>query len=108
VDARDAGVASASVNAMQQVGGSVGTSLFNTIAGTVLASYVTAHAIPHSLPAQQAKLAALGVQAHAAVHSYTVSFWIAAAVFLGGAVLAAIILRSGVPQTDGEHAAVAL
>ena len=43
VEPRDAGVASAAVNVMQQVGGSVGTSLFNTIAGTTVASYVAAN-----------------------------------------------------------------
>jgi EmrB/QacA subfamily drug resistance transporter len=35
VDPRDAGVASATVNTAQQVGGSLGTALLNTIAGTV-------------------------------------------------------------------------
>lgn len=36
----DAGVASAAVNAVQQMGGAIGPALFNTIAGSVLAGYL--------------------------------------------------------------------
>jgi EmrB/QacA subfamily drug resistance transporter len=43
VDPRDAGVASASVNTAQQVGGSLGTALLNTIAANATASYLDAH-----------------------------------------------------------------
>ncbi len=108
VEPRDAGVASAAVNAMQQVGGSVGTSLFNTIAGTVVTSYLASHIVPSGLPAQQQRLAGLAVQTHAAVHSYTVAFWIAAAVFLAGAIVAAAVLRSDIPQVDEAAAPVAV
>ena len=39
----DAGVASASVNTGQQLGGSIGTSLLNTVAASATAAYLTAH-----------------------------------------------------------------
>jgi predicted MFS family arabinose efflux permease len=39
----DSGVASALVNTMQQVGGSIGTSALSTIALTATASYLAAH-----------------------------------------------------------------
>lgn len=40
VEAHDAGVASASVNAMQQVGGSIGTALLSTFASTAASHYL--------------------------------------------------------------------
>jgi EmrB/QacA subfamily drug resistance transporter len=89
----DSGVASATVNTMQQVGGSVGTALLNTIAATAGATYASSHlSAAHSRPALQL------LQANSAIHSYTVSFWWAAGVFLLGAVLSAIALRPGLPE----------
>ena len=41
----DAGVASASVNTGQQLGGSIGTSLLNTIAASATTSYIAAHIV---------------------------------------------------------------
>ena len=40
VAAEDAGVASATVNAMQQVGGSIGTALLNTLAASAATDYL--------------------------------------------------------------------
>ena len=100
VEPDDAGVASAAVNVMQQIGGSVGTSLFNTIAGTVVTTYLTSHLVGLS-PGSPAYLL---TQANAQLHSYTVAFWIAAAVFAGGAIISALVLRSGVAQGDNEPA----
>ena len=85
----DAGVASATVNAVQQMGGSIGPSLFNTLAGTVLTGYVAANG---------ARLASSSVsddeiRAMAAVHSYSVSFDIAAAILVACALLSAWMLR---------------
>lgn len=87
VRAEEAGVASATVNAVQQIGGSIGPSLFNTIAGSVLASY---------LASRGGQLAA-GVTDErvlntAAVHSYGVAFDIAAAILLGSALISAGLL----------------
>jgi EmrB/QacA subfamily drug resistance transporter len=90
----DAGVASAMVNTCQQIGGSVGTALLNTIAASALSSYLASHG--HSLPAQ----------AGAAVHSYVVAFWVAAAIFAGAAVVCGLILRSGVLKSSGDQVAV--
>jgi EmrB/QacA subfamily drug resistance transporter len=83
-DADDAGVASAMVNTCQQVGGSIGTALLNTIAASALTSYLVTHG--HGPAAV----------AGAAVHSYVVTFWVAAAIFVGSAIACGLILRSGV------------
>jgi predicted MFS family arabinose efflux permease len=103
VQPRDAGVASAAVNVAQQIGGSVGTSLFNTIAGSVVATYVAAHLAGAKAGSARYNL----VQANANLHSYIVAFWIAAAVFIGGAVISALVLRSGIAQPEGESAVAA-
>jgi EmrB/QacA subfamily drug resistance transporter len=99
VDAADSGVASATVNTMQQVGGSVGTALLNTIAASAASAYAGAHLAHASSPAGAQLL-----RANAAIHSYTTAFWWASAVFALGAVLSAIALRSGVPQSDRQAA----
>ncbi|AMB60415.1 Puromycin resistance protein pur8 [Microterricola viridarii] len=77
-----AGVASATVNTSQQVGGSIGTALLNTLAATAATSYVSAH-----LPASPE------VIAEAALHSYSVAYWWAAGFFAFGAVLSALLFR---------------
>ena len=99
VEAHDSGVASATVNTMQQVGGSVGTALLNTIAATAASSYAGAHLADAGTP----KWLAL-VQANAAIHSYTTAFWWAAAIFVVGAAITALVLRPGIPQLDPEAA----
>jgi EmrB/QacA subfamily drug resistance transporter len=94
-DPHDAGVASAMVNTCQQVGGSIGTALLNTIAASALASYLVTHG---NSPA---------AEAGAAVHSYVVAFWVAAAIFAGAAVVCGLVLRSGVLTDDvGETVVV--
>jgi len=82
VDRSFAGVASATVNTSQQVGGAIGTALLNTLAATAATDYVAAHA-----PATEQ------VMADAAIHSYTVAYWWGAAFFAFGAVLAAVVFR---------------
>ena len=85
VDNRDAGVASALVNAVQQVGGSLGTALLNTIAVSAFTSYVVDHAInPRTDP---------GGLVVATVHSYTVAFWVSAALMAAAAIIAAVFIR---------------
>ena len=59
---QDSGVASALVNTMQQVGGSIGTSALSTIALTATASYLVSH---HTSPL---------APAIAATHGYTTAF----------------------------------
>jgi MFS family permease len=79
---RDSGVASALVNTMQQVGGSIGTAALSTVALTATASYLAAHHAGRLAPAT------------AAVHGYSVAFWVSAALFGVGAVVAALLLPS--------------
>jgi hypothetical protein len=82
VEPHDAGVASAMVNTMQQVGGSIGTALLSTLA----ASASTA-----ALVGQAPTPAALSA---AAVDGYTTAFWWAAAIFAAGALLCTALLSS--------------
>ncbi|HEY4279937.1 MAG TPA: MFS transporter [Conexibacter sp.] len=84
----DAGVASALVNTMQQVGGSVGTALLSTLSASAVGSYVATHG------AQSASAAA--------VHGYTVAFWWAAGIFAVGAVAVGFLMRSGVRVADAS------
>ncbi|WTL51034.1 DHA2 family efflux MFS transporter permease subunit [Streptomyces sp. NBC_01497] len=100
VQPRDQGVASATVNTMQQVGGSIGTALFNTIAATAATSYAKDHIGQRDLPVQ------------AALHSYASAYWWAAAFFAGGLVVSALLYRRGrpaafapAPQDTGSTAA---
>jgi EmrB/QacA subfamily drug resistance transporter len=76
----DAGVASATVNTAQQVGGSIGTAFLSTM----FAEAVSGFAAPAGAPAQL-------VQAQAAVHGYTTAFWWAAGVLAVGAVVTALL-----------------
>ena len=80
----DSGVASALVNTMQQVGGSIGVSILSTISASATTSYLLAH---HTGP----KALAL---ATAATHGYTLAFTISAALLGLGAVLAILMLPS--------------
>ena len=92
----DAGVASALVNTSQQIGGSIGTALLNTLAASAATSFMIGKA-PTALN-----------EGMAAVHSYTTSFTVSAWIFLGGAVVAAAILRSGAPAVgEGSDVPVA-
>jgi EmrB/QacA subfamily drug resistance transporter len=78
----DSGVASALVNTMQQVGGSIGTSALSTVALTAAASYLAAH---HTSPL---------APAIAATHGYTQAFAISAALLGAGFILAMALLPS--------------
>ena len=92
VQAADAGVASATVSASQQIGGSVGTALLSTIATSALSTYITgAHA-----HVSQALLA------HAAVHADTTAFVWAAAIFAIGAVIAGSLFERGTKALEVE------
>jgi EmrB/QacA subfamily drug resistance transporter len=101
VHAEDAGVASALVNACQQVGGALGTALLSTIA----ASATSAFTGTHLALARRAGRAVLAD--HAAIHGYTVAFWVSAGLFVAGAIIAAGLYqrRADVPES-GESAEV--
>jgi EmrB/QacA subfamily drug resistance transporter len=105
VDQQDAGVASAMVNASQQIGGSIGTALLNTIAATATATYVTAHAQGSPSPS----LAAAGL-----VHGFTVALWWAVGVLALAAIVVAVLINQRSERTravvaragDGQAATV--
>jgi hypothetical protein len=82
VQRQDSGVASALVNTMQQVGGSIGTSALSTIALTATTSYLIAH---HTGPLAPAV---------AATHGYTTAFAVSAGIFGLGVILAVTLLPS--------------
>lgn len=75
------GVASATVTVSQQLGAPIGTSLLNTMFATAVATYITAH-----------RSAAIG---SALAHGYDTAFWWTCGIAAGGAVVAALMLRSG-------------
>ncbi|MEA2313642.1 MAG: hypothetical protein QOI03_334 [Solirubrobacteraceae bacterium] len=85
----DAGVASALVNTMQQVGGSVGVALLSTLSASAATGFVASHGGPTP-----------STVAAAAVHGYTTAFSWAAGIFFVGALLSSVLLRSGVQKLD--------
>jgi EmrB/QacA subfamily drug resistance transporter len=78
----DAGVASALVNATQQVGSSLGVALLSTVAGTATANYLTTHG------------ATSVTRAAALVHGYTMAFAYSAVLVGVGAVAALLLVRA--------------
>ena len=88
----DAGVASATLNVGQQLGGSIGTALLNTIATSAAATYLTSlHLSPAALATARGKLGL----AMAQVHGYTTAFWWTAAIFAVGGVVCGALFRWG-------------
>jgi EmrB/QacA subfamily drug resistance transporter len=87
----DAGVASASLNTMQQVGGSIGTALLSTIAAHATTSYLADH------PGGANAMAA-------AVHGYTTAFLVAGGIFTFGAIAIFLLIKPhvvpGAASTD--------
>jgi Major Facilitator Superfamily len=89
VGPEDAGVASALVNTIQQVGGSIGVALLSTLSAPAATGFVVSRGGP-----TPSTLAA------AAVHGYTTAFWWAAGIFFLGALLTGVLrwgLRSTTP-----------
>ncbi|WP_406185916.1 MFS transporter [Streptomyces sp. NBC_01006] len=92
IDPRDAGVGSATVNAMRQTGGSVGTALMSTLA---------AGAIARSLAGRQPTPE---LAARAALEGYHTVFTAAAVIFAVGAVLTLFMLPGGL-SVERRHGA---
>jgi EmrB/QacA subfamily drug resistance transporter len=84
----DAGVASALVNTMQQVGGSLGVAFLNTIATTATANYAISHGGP----------SLAGV-----VHGFTTTFAIGVGIFAAAAVLVFLLIRAQVRPGAGAE-----
>jgi EmrB/QacA subfamily drug resistance transporter len=97
VEAQDAGVASATVNTAQQIGGSIGTALLNSLAATAASHYLVGKNASNQL-----------VLAAAEVHSYTVAYWWAAGIFGVGAIICGLILKAGKPDPADPDAAPAV
>ena len=85
VDAEHAGVASASVNTFQQIGGSIGTAVLSAFAATATTDYLGGLGRAPSALDQQL----------AAVDGYTTVFWWAAGIFVVGAVISGALFRPG-------------
>ncbi|WP_204249264.1 MFS transporter [Frondihabitans sp. PAMC 28766] len=66
----DAGVASATVNTMQQIGGSIGTALLSTLSASAVTAYITSHGTT--------KLD----QANAVLSGYHLAFYVSTGVFV--------------------------
>jgi EmrB/QacA subfamily drug resistance transporter len=78
----DTGVASAMVNTMQQVGGSIGTAVLSSIFASAVTAYAAGKPPTPQLPGE------------ATVHGYTVAFWVAAGVFAVGAIVVGSTMRA--------------
>jgi MFS family permease len=89
VQLSDQGVASATANTAQQIGGSISTALLNSLAASAAAQYV-----------QQHPTAPL-VGANATLHSYATAYWWAAGFFIVGTVVTALLFRRKSP-TQGH------
>jgi EmrB/QacA subfamily drug resistance transporter len=81
VEPHHSGVASALVGATQQVGGSIGTAVLSSIFAGAVTAYAQGRPHTPQLPGD------------AAVHGYTVAFWVAAAVFGAGALAVGVLMR---------------
>jgi len=81
IDAKDAGVSSALVNATQQIGSSLGTALLNTVAAAATAAYLAVNA--HHL----------GATVEAPVHGYTTGFTVSAVLVFAAAAVTAFMIR---------------
>jgi EmrB/QacA subfamily drug resistance transporter len=98
---QDAGVASATLNTGQQIGGSIGTALLNTIFASTVAHYLTSHISPATLVHGHQAPSLTGMSL---IHGYTTAFWVAAAIFAAGSVICGVLFRPG-PLRPSESAA---
>jgi EmrB/QacA subfamily drug resistance transporter len=92
VEPHDAGVASATVNASQQVGGSLGTAMLSTLAASATTSFIAGQRPTPVLIAD------------AAVHGYTTAFAVSAGIFAVAAVMAGLLFggKASQPAAVGE------
>ena len=90
VQSRDAGVASAMINTVQQIGGSIGTALLSSFAATAGEHYAKGKAPSPSLAVD------------AALHSYHTVFWWSAGFFIVASVIGAVAFRTGPLAVDPD------
>jgi EmrB/QacA subfamily drug resistance transporter len=100
VSPHDAGVASATLNATQQIGGSLGVALLNTVFITASTNFIKSNP-----PASADPAAIGGAKLNAAIHGFDMGFAVSAILF--GAALLAILLfiRDSKEQTASAPAA---
>lgn len=91
----DAGAASAAVNTVQQVGGSIGVALLSTMASEAVTDYLSGRDPKDP-----------GVLAQAGLEGYSTAYWWSAAIFVIGLGVTALLYRRGVPQQDENAAPV--
>ncbi len=91
VSPEDAGVASATVNTAQQIGGSIGTALLNTLAATTATNFLI-HKVPSPL-----------LLAEAGVHSYITAFRWSAVIFVLGALTSLVLLKWGKQELSSDE-----
>ncbi len=91
VSPEDAGVASATVNTAQQIGGSIGTALLNTLAATTATNFLV-----HKVPSQL-------LLAEAGVHSYITAFRWSSVIFVLGAVTSLLLLKWGKQELSSDE-----
>ncbi|MBG0563419.1 DHA2 family efflux MFS transporter permease subunit [Actinoplanes aureus] len=90
VEHRDAGVASAMINTVQQIGGSIGTALLSSFFATTVEDHMAGQA-----PTQQ-----LALQAQ--LDGYHTVFWWSAGFFVLAAIVAAVLFRTGPLDVDPD------
>lgn len=97
VISEDAGVASATVNTSQQIGGSIGTALLNTLAASTATRFIAQHlGNVHGAPSAY-------LLAESGVHSFITAFRWSALIFLVGAVISFFILKWGKLELQGDE-----
>jgi EmrB/QacA subfamily drug resistance transporter len=95
VEPHHSGVASALVGTGQQVGGSIGTAVLSSIFAGAVTAY--AQGRPHTPQ----------LAGEAAVHGYTVAFWVAACIFGAGALIVGTLMRRSGDSRERVPAAAA-
>ena len=88
IDPRDAGVASATVTAAQQVGSSLGTAVLNTIATAATASYLATHSF--------------APRANALVAGFATAAWAGTAILVLAALVARVLVSAPRPAVRGS------
>ncbi|AUA11024.1 DHA2 family efflux MFS transporter permease subunit [Streptomyces sp. SID8382] len=87
VEEGDAGIASATVNTAQQIGGSIGTAMLNTIATSVTSDYMASHARQMTPRTAKAGL----------VEGFSQAFVVSSLILVGTAVVVALLMNTPRP-----------
>ncbi|NIY68517.1 MFS transporter [Streptomyces malaysiensis] len=87
VEEGDAGIASATVNTAQQIGGSIGTAMLNTIATSVTSDYMASHARQMTPRTAKAGL----------VEGFSQAFVVSSLILVGAAVVVTLLMNTPRP-----------